>query len=179
MKDTSYRVALGGIVSALCLVTMFLAGVMPALYLLLPMIAGVLLMLIAVEVNKGWAMLTYLSVSLLSLFVTFDKEAALIFILFFGHYPILRMNIQKIRLKLLRRILKFIIFNACTIIYFYATVYLLGMDEMLEEMQDFGRYGSYIMLGLANFVFILYDVNLDFVYILYRSRLMPRFRKKR
>ena len=70
MKDTSYRVALGGIVSALCLVTMFLAGVMPALYLLLPMIAGVLLMIIAMEVNKGWAFLTYLSVSLLSLFMT-------------------------------------------------------------------------------------------------------------
>ena len=179
MNDTSYRVALGGIVSALCLVTMFLAGVMPALYLLLPMIAGVLLMLIAIEVNKGWALLTYLSVSLLSLFVTFDKEAALIFILFFGHYPILRMNIQKIKPKLLRRLIKFILFNACTLIYFYATVYLLGMDELIEELNDFGRYGSYIMLGLANFVFILYDFNLDIMYKLYRKRLMPKFLKKR
>ncbi len=179
MKNTSYRVALGGIVSALCLVTMFLAGVMPALYLLLPMIAGVLLMIIAIEVNQGWALLTYLSVSLLSVFVTFDKEAALIFILFFGHYPILRMNIQKIRLTLLRRAVKFVVFNACTLIYFFATVYLLGMDEMIEEMNEIGRYGSYAMLGLANFVFILYDYNLDFVYALYRKRLMPKFRKKR
>ena len=179
MKDSSYRVALGGIVSALCLVTMFLAGVMPALYLLLPMISGVLLMIIAIEVNKGWALLTYLSVSLLSLFVTFDKEAALIFILFFGHYPIIRMNIQKIKLKILRRAVKFILFNACTIVYFYSTVYLLGMDEMIEEMQDFGRYGAYIMLALANFVFLLYDFNLDYMYILYRSHLMPKFRKKR
>ena len=80
MRDISYRVALGGIVSALCLVTMFLAGVLPALYLLLPGIAGILLMIIAVEVSTGWAFLTYLAVSLLSVFVTFDKEAALIFI---------------------------------------------------------------------------------------------------
>ena len=179
MKDTSYRVALGGIVSALCLVTMFLAGVMPALYLLLPMIAGVLLMIIAIEVNKQWALLTYVSVSLLSLFVTFDKEAALIFILFFGHYPILRMIIQRIKLKLLRRTVKFVLFNACTLVYFYATVYLLGMDEMLEEMNDFGRYGSYIMLTMANLVFVLYDYNLEYMYKLYRSRLMPKFRKKR
>ena len=75
MRDISYKVALGGIVSALCLVTMFLAGILPALYLLLPMIAGVLLMIIAAEVSTGWALLTYVSVSLLSLFVTFDKEA--------------------------------------------------------------------------------------------------------
>ena len=74
MRDISYKVALGGIVSALCLVTMFLAGILPALYLLLPMIAGVLLMIIAAEVSTGWALLTYVSVSLLSLFVTFDKE---------------------------------------------------------------------------------------------------------
>lgn len=58
MRDISYRVALGGIVSALCLVTMFLAGILPALYLLLPMIAGVLMMIIAVEVSSSWAMLT-------------------------------------------------------------------------------------------------------------------------
>ena len=38
MRDISYRVALGGIVSALCLVSMFLAGVLPALYLVPPMI---------------------------------------------------------------------------------------------------------------------------------------------
>lgn len=179
MRDISYRVALGGIVSALCLVAMFLAGVMPALYLLLPMVAGVLLMIIAVEVNKGWAFLTYISVSILSLFITFDKEAALIFILFFGHYPILRMFIQKIKPAIVRRIVKFAIFNLCVMVYFYTTVYIFGLDEMLDEFDDFGRYGGYIMLGLANFVFLLYDVNLDLAYRMYKIRIMPKFRKKR
>lgn len=81
MRSISYRVALGGIVSALCLVTMFLAGVIPALYLVLPMAAGILMMIISAEVSKSWALLTYISVSLLSMFITFDKEAALIFIM--------------------------------------------------------------------------------------------------
>ena len=179
MRDISYRVALGGIVSALCLVVMFLAGGMPALYLLLPMIAGVLLMIIAVEVNKGWAFLTYVSVSLLSLFITFDKEAALIFIMFFGHYPILRMFIQKIKPTFIRRIVKFLIFNACVLAYFYTTVFLFGMDEILDEFEEFGKYGGYIMHGLANIVFLLYDINLDFTYKLYKDRIMPKFRKKR
>ena len=39
MRDISYRVALGGIVSALCLVTMFLAGIIPALYILARVLA--------------------------------------------------------------------------------------------------------------------------------------------
>lgn len=179
MRDISYRVALGGIVSALCLVTMFLAGVIPALYLLLPGIAGILLMIIAVEVNIPWAFLTYLAVSLLSLIITFDKEAALIFIMFFGHYPIVRFYIQKIPLRLIRLAVKLILFNICIIGYFYVTVYIFGLDEMLDEFDDFGRYGAYIMLAMANVLFVLYDLNLDNIYRIYIKRLAPKFRKKR
>lgn len=179
MRDISYRVALGGIVSALCLVTMFLSGILPALYLLLPMIAGILLMIIAVEVNTSWAFLTYIAVSLLSLIITFDKEAALIFIMFFGHYPILRFYIGKLPLKLLRRLIKLAVFNICIVAYFYATVYIFGLDQMLEEFGELGRYGAWIMLGIANVIFVLYDLNLDVMYGLYHKKIMPKFRKKR
>lgn len=179
MRDISYRVALGGIVSALCLVTMFLAGILPALYLLLPMIAGVLMMIIAVEVSSSWAMLTYIAVSLLSMIITFDKEAALIFIMLFGHYPVLRMYIEKIQLNGIRWLIKFTVFNVCVIAYFYVTVYIFGLDQMLEEFGEFGRYGAYIMLGIANVIFVLYDINLDNIYRIYRQKLMPKFRKTR
>ena len=172
MRDISYKVALGGIVSALCLVTMFLAGILPALYLLLPMIAGVLLMIIAAEVSTGWALLTYVSVSLLSLFVTFDKEAALVFIMVFGHYPIIRPYLQKLRFKPMILAAKLVIFNVCAIAYFYVTVYIFGLDE-------FGKYGAIVMLGMANAVFLLYDVNLSMIYKFYLKRLLPKFRKKR
>ena len=179
MRDISYRVALGGIVSALCLVTMFLAGVIPALYLLLPGIAGILLMIISVEVNTGWAFLTYLAVGLLAMFVTFDKEAALIFIMFFGHYPILRFYIQKIPLGLIRLIVKLLVFNICIIAYFYVTVYIFGLQDILEEFDEIGKYGAYIMLGVSNIVFLIYDFDLEFLYKVYLKRILPKFRKKR
>ena len=179
MRDISYRVALGGIVSALCLVTMFLAGVIPALYLLLPGIAGILLMIISVEVNTGWAFLTYLAVGLLAMFVTFDKEAALIFIMFFGHYPILRFYIQKIPLGLIRLIVKLLIFNICIIAYFYVTVYIFGLQDILEEFDEIGKYGAYIMLGVSNIVFLIYDFDLEFLHKVYLKRILPKFRKKR
>lgn len=179
MRDISYRVALGGIVSALCLVTMFLAGVIPALYLLLPGIAGILLMIISVEVNTGWAFLTYIAVGLLAMFVTFDKEAALIFIMFFGHYPILRFYIQKIPLGFIRFIIKLIVFNICIIAYFYITVYIFGLQDMLEEFDEIGKYGAYIMLCVSNIVFIIYDFDLEFLHKVYLKRILPKFRKKR
>lgn len=179
MRDISYRVALGGIVSALCLTAMFFAGIMPVLYLLLPMIAGVLMMIIAVEVSTGWAWLTYMSVGLLSLFITFDKESALIFIMLFGHYPILKFYIDRINKSFVRRTVKFLIFNVCVTVYFFVTVYIFGLDQMLEEFDEIGRYGSYIILGLCNIIFILYDINLNACHYMYRTKIMPRFRRKK
>ncbi len=179
MNNISYRVALGGIVSSLCLVTMFLSGIIPALYLVLPMIAGILMMIIAVEVNIRWALLTYIAVSLLSMIITFDKEAALIFVLFFGHYPILRFFIEKIRPRLLKTLVKFSVFNICIIAFFYITIYLFGLDQMLDEMNELGKYGAPIMLALVNVIFILYDYNLDACYSIYRKKIMPKFRRRK
>lgn len=179
MHDISYRVALGGIVAALCLVTMFLAGIIPPLYIILPMAAGILMMIIAVEVSSKWALLTYIAVSLLSMIITFDKEAALLFIMFFGHYPILRLHIERIRATAIRRLLKLTLFNLCIILFYFITVYFFGLDQMIEEFNDIGRYGEYIMLALANILFVLYDTNLRNFYIIYRKRLMPKFKNKR
>ncbi|MBQ8180739.1 MAG: hypothetical protein IJ010_02025 [Ruminococcus sp.] len=179
MNDVSYRVALGGIVSALCLLTMFLAGIIAPLYIVFPMIAGVLMMIIAIEVSRSWALLTYISVSLLSLLITFDKEAALLFIMFFGHYPILRMYLGKIRFRFLRRAVKFIIFNVCIIAYFLVTVYIFGLDQMLDEMGDFGKYGGFILLAAADIIFVMYDYNLTILYKSYCRSFLPQLRKKR
>lgn len=178
MKDISYRVALGGIVSALCLLCMFLAGIMPVFYLILPMVAGVLLMIIAEEVSLGWAWLTYIAVDILSMLITADKESALVFIMMFGHYPMVRMYLEKIKFRGLRYLLKALIFNFCTISFFLVTVFVFGMEQMLTDMNDLGKFGGAILLGLANIVFALYDFNLGAIYVLYIKRLLPKFRKK-
>lgn len=179
MRDVSYRVALGGIVSALCLLCMFLAGIMPAFYLILPMAAGVLLMIIAEEVSISWAWLTYISVSILSMFMTADKEAALVFVMVFGHFPILRLYLEKIKLKGLRWIIKLIIFNLCAVGFFYVTVFIFGIQQMLEEMNEFGKYGAVILLALCNIIFILYDMNLWAFYRIYCIKLKNKFKRKK
>lgn len=179
MRDVSYRVALGGIVSSLCLLCMFLSGIMPMFYLILPMIAGILLMIIAEEVSLSWAWLTYISVGILSLFITADKEASLVFIMIFGHFPIIRLHLEKIKLKVLRWLIKLVIFNTCAVSFFYVTVYVFGIQQMLEEMNEFGRYGAVILLTLCNIIFVLYDLNLYLMYNIYKIKFMPLLRKKR
>ena len=61
MHSVSYKVALGGIISSLCLICMFLTGVFPVLYITLPMIAGVLMMIMSAEITPSWAYLTFMA----------------------------------------------------------------------------------------------------------------------
>lgn len=174
MKNISYRVALGGIVSSFCLMAMFLTGVFPLLYLVLPMIAGILMLIVVNEVSTPWALLTYLAVGLLSLFVTYDKEAALIFILFFGHYPITYRYLNKIPSKLLRLPVKLLVFNGCMVLFYHINVYLFGLQELMEAAADFGKYGAVILLAAMNPFFLMYDYSLDGMCELYRRILKPR-----
>lgn len=176
MRKVSYRVALGGIVSALCLLCMFLAGIMPLFYLILPMAAGMLLMIIAEEVSVDWAWLTYLAVDILSLLITADKESALVFIMLFGHYPMVRLMIEKLKFKPLKYILKGLIFNVCAVSFFLVTVFIFGIDQMMTDMEELGQFGGAVFLILGNIVFWLYDFNLGAIYVLYLKQLLPKFR---
>ncbi|MDE5564945.1 MAG: hypothetical protein K2I93_07295 [Oscillospiraceae bacterium] len=179
MNHISYRVALGGIVSAFCLMGMFLTGVFPLLYLVLPMISGLLLLIVVEEVGTHWAWLTYAAVGLLSLFVTFDKEAALIFIMFFGCYPILTLYLNRIKLKGSQLLIKLVLFNVCMVAYFYLNVYVFGLKDLLEAFEDWGKYGGVILLAVLNPFFLMYDHSLPGLLLLYRMRLKPRILGKK
>ena len=88
-QNTS-KTALGGIVAALSVATMFLTAVIPTLTYALPAVAGVLLVVMVIDVGKKWAFGVYAAVSLLSLLVLPDKEAAVLYVFFFGLYPIFK-----------------------------------------------------------------------------------------
>lgn len=174
MNSLSYRVALGGVISALCILAMFMTGVAPFLYLTLPMIAGALLTIIVVEVNASWAFLTYIAVSLLSVFVTFDKEAAIIFILFFGHYPILKYKLEKIPLKFIKTVIKFAVFNICIAADYQITIHLLGISDFMDDFAILGKYGIYILWAFSNVFFIFYDYVLSGSVDIYLKYLKPK-----
>ena len=152
-QSKSSRVALGGIVAALCVTVMFLTGVLPALYIAAPMGAGMLMLILVEEVSVSWAWLTYTAVSLLSVIVTFDKEAALMFVLFFGYYPILRMYLERLKLKPARFAVKMTLFNVFIVLDYWLTVYVLGLPTFEDTMP----YMYVILIVSGNLLFLMYD----------------------
>lgn len=173
-QSLSYHIALGGIIAALCIACMFLKGVFPMFYLILPMLASAFIYIMTLETGGYWGFLTYLSVGLLSVFVTPNKDASLAFLFFFGYFPLLRNGMERFRWKFLGFLLRLAVFNAAVLAFFWVSVYVLGMKELLESLGDYGKYGGWILLGIANVMFFCYDFSMGSFPVLYRRYLKPR-----
>ncbi|MGN0665935.1 MAG: hypothetical protein ACI4KF_05360 [Huintestinicola sp.] len=157
INNTSYKVAIGGVISALCLALMFLTGVIPLLSMAIPIYAGALMIVIAKEVNTPWAFAAYISVSILSLFLTPDKEASMLFIMFFGYYPVLLPKLDQIKLIIVRLLCKFAIFNVSMTVWYKLMIYIMGSYDFFEEFAFLGKYAIVGVMVFINLIFLLYD----------------------
>lgn len=177
-SDKSTQIALGGVFSALCLLLMFLSSMIPFSSFALPMLSGMMLAVVVIENGYKTALLVYISVSLLSVFVVPDFDAKVIFILFFGYYPILKPFIERVSRKPLALIIKLLVFNAAMVGSYFISIKLFGVDEALQNESFFSQYGIPMMLAGVNFSFLIYDSLLTKYIILYIRWFRPTFLRK-
>lgn len=173
MKKTG-KIAVGGIISALSVTIMFLTAVLPFLTYVFPICAGILMIVINEELGRFWGLSVYFSVSVLSIIILADKEAALMYIAFFGYYPIIKEKIERLN-KALAYIIKLLIFNTSIIFSYYLMIKLFGLSA--EEFNEFGKYTIPILMLLANILFFLTDWLLNILISLYKKQFQTRFRK--
>ena len=176
MSKKSSAVAIGGVASALCLLFMFLTGVIPFATFALPAIAGMVLISVVVENGYKVAFCVYASVSLLSLIIVPDREAAMMFIGFFGYYTIIKGKLDKIKSRFVRLVSKFSIFNVAVICVYAIIIYFFGLTELLDE--SLGKYTLLVLLALGNIVFVVYDFALKRMAIAYIYWFRPKFLRK-
>lgn len=174
---TSQRVAFCGVLTALMLVLMLFGPLVPASSLSCPALAGILLIPVLWEFGAKPGGLVYLAVSLLSLFLCPDKEAAVFFVFLFGWYPLLRPRLQHLRSRPLRVLLKLVLFNVSVILAYVLLLFVLLPEAQEDFLQDgWPLLAATLLLG--NATFLLYDFALarltDFYVYRMRAKLFPR-----
>lgn len=173
MRESS-KAALGGIVSALALTVMLITYFSPFLVYTAPPFAGILLLIIVNEINYKWAFGTYAAISLLSIFLIADKEAAVFFVMFFGYYPILKMIIDsKIKLKVLRAIIKVLLYNGSLFLAILICMYVFSISY--DDIGESGIIMTVLFVLLCNLLFVIYEFLLNRVQILYIQKLKGLF----
>lgn len=172
MRKSAFNVAFGGIVSALCLVLEFSVGILPVFLYVFPMICSILMYILYTECGLKTSVCAYVGVSVLSLFMCPDKEAVMMFVMFFGYYPILRVYIQKLKPKILRTFLKFATFNVSMVLAYVTIIFVFGITEtdMIGELSWFWI----LLLAVGNVVFAMFDILLDRLLYIYEKKLRHR-----
>jgi hypothetical protein len=120
------------------------------------------------------AVITYVATSLLSFILVSDKECMLMYVLLFGYYPIIQPSINKIKLKLVRIIVKFLIANISVTVIQLILVYVF-MIPFLDSNE--GIITIILFALLMNILFVVYDFSLKALYILYERKYEKRIKK--
>lgn len=168
MKKAGY-ITFGAVLGALAVVVM-LVSYFPYLTYAIPALASLFIMVAVIEMGTKWALFSYVTAAVLTLLLA-EHEAALLFVCFFGYYPIIKLPIERIKNIILRYILKLAVFNTAVVLVYSIAMKLMGIDD------GFGGYTQYMIYAvwaLANGVFVLYDYEIVRLSQWYIERLHSR-----
>lgn len=175
MKNTSLT-ALGGILTALSVFIMFMSSFFPFLSYTLPAFAGVLLLVIVREAERKWAIMVYAAVSILTFIIVSNKEATIMYIFFFGYYTILKFFVEeKFNNNIIVWFIKMLVFNISVVLGYLVIIYVFAIP--FDELNEYGKYGVFILLGLGNVTFVVFDYALSKLAILYDRHWHKQFKK--
>ena len=156
-------IAVCSMMAALSVVIMILGGVLGLGMYASPMIAGFCIMYIGREHGAKYQWLVWAAVSLLSFILVPNAEENLMYLCFFGLYPILWPGFEKLSPKL-RWVCKLLYFNLM-IIAVEALVMLVLVPETM------GAVMLITLLLMGNVIFLCYDFLIPRADVLFRKYL--------
>lgn len=172
MKNSKV-IAYSGVATALSVVMLFLGSIFWVLGYTMPLVASLVMIILLDSISQKSALLTFVSTSVISFILLNDKECVLLYVLFFGYYPLIRDKINDIKPKFLSYLLKFVTFNAAMVLTQILCVYVFGIpfDDML------GKWGIVVFALCLNLVFVVFDKLYTLLLRLYRIKLKKKVEK--
>lgn len=175
-KRQSAKVALCGVMCGLAVVVMLSGSIIPCATFCAPAISGFFLLPVAMECGMHLAWVCYAAISLMSILLVPDKEMAAIFVFFLGYYPLLKAYLQRIHNRILRIVIKILVFNGSILAMYTLLLYLFPIQYLVEEFAQTAGWMLMLLLIMANICFWIYDAALVNVLHLYILKLKPRLR---
>ena len=157
-------VALGGVLLALSLATLFIASFIPGVELSLFTLSSfyIILMVIRTSAKAGW--IFYGSSCLLAFLLIPNKLALIPYGMFFGIYGLIKHYIERIEKQAVEVLLKLLFFNGSLGMSFY-----IFKDVFLGNIK-LPNYSPIILVIGAQIFFLFYDYILTLLIGFYQKR---------
>ena len=166
-------VALAGVMTAISELLLQLGAIIWLFAYLMPLLCGILMIAVIHSAGAKTAWLIYAAVSVLSIVLLNDKECALLYLLFFGYYPMVSEKLKTVKSRALQYVIKLLIFNAGVVAAELIVTFVLGVPFDLF----LGKWSAPLLLLLANLIFVIYERLLAMLTVIYVKKYKARIDK--
>ena len=167
-QNQTKQIALGGILAALAVVIMTLGGAVPLATYVCPMLASLPLILLLPRLPRSLCWGWYAVVALLGVLLCPDRETAFVFV-FLGWYPIAKPALDRLP-RLLRVPAKLALFVAAVAALYALLIFVFRLEALIAEAKEMGLPLLLGLIPLAILSFILYDLLLTRLTIVYNIK---------
>ena len=151
--------------AALAVVLMSLGTLIPVATYTCPVLCCLILQAVLKLCGSRMAWAWYGAVTILSLLMAPDKEAAAVFGAI-GYYPIVKPKLERRKVPWLW---KGLLFNASILVMYAVLLELIGMEQLVQEFSGMGTAMTGILLLLGNVTFYLLDRLLSKKYVVKKA----------
>lgn len=170
-QSAAGRAALVGVLAALSLAVLYLSAFLPTGRIGAVAVAGILPAGAVVSAGLGAGFLCYGATGLLGLILLPVKGNAVLYLLFFGLYPMVKSLIERLRRLPLELVLKLLFFNLVLSLFWFSlrVIFLPFLPKALD--------GSWSVYGVGNLAFLIYDFGFTKLIAFYCQRIDKAVRK--
>ncbi len=162
--------ALGGILTALSVICLFLSGVISINTFAFLTLSSCFTGVMHIEGKTKYSLLTFLAVSFISFLLPVDRISLIYYFGFFGYYPILKGYIEKIRRLSIELILKTVLYLLVSFFGVYLFSFIMGIT--LSE-----KLPWQILAIVLTVVFHIYDYALSIFFSFYERKIKNKLRR--
>ena len=119
-------------------------------------ICGIIIYLTNLMFNAKYSFLVYVVSSVISIVLTPTKSAVILYIVFFGIYPIIYSLLKKIKNKILKNLIKIITLAVFSIVLNILYTFVLGLSKWQNK--------TLFILSIAIFLILTFFYNLTLFY---------------
>jgi len=161
------KTALAAILAAIAVVIMYAGSLLGKIDIATAVAASLSVMITLGELGYGVAFTVYGTVSLLSLFLIPSKTPAVLFVVLFGLYPIIKTFAEGRKGKIKAYVIKYVYINAATALLFVITEVFFAKLPLWIVVLCFAA---------ANLLLPIYDLALSSIMSLYYTRFRRKMR---
>lgn len=171
-KTGAGQAALVGVLAALSLVILLLVSVSPSGRMGIVAVAGLVNAAAVISGGLHAGFLCWAVAGILGLILSPDKGNVLLYLVFFGLYPMVKSLIEQLRKAPLEWLCKLVFFNvALTFCWFVLRdVLLAGLPAVFEQL--------WVLYAGGNAVFVVYDYGFSKLVMLYAARIDRAIRRR-